>query len=1010
MYCLGVTTVLAQLPDPALDFVFPAGGQVGTMVTVQIGGRDLDDAQSLVFSHPGLQGQIDTRPPGEFETGPQPIANQFRIDIPANLVPGAYDLHVVGRFGVSTPRTFVVGRETELTDTADNHQPTTATPVSLGSVVNGRADSGAVDYYKVTAKAGQPLAIACSTQRIDSQLLPVVTVWTAEGKQIGRTTQTVDPVLPLVVPADGDYTIGIHDRIFGGGGTHAYRLRIVSGPYVVAVEPNAALPGQRATLTMHGLHLPGATNESPWKIGSTPLQQSTIQLFMPDHGDRLSVDTAQAEGEGFVYQGVGDLATLEIPIALAEQPVVSEAEPNQSPEAAQSISIPVEISGRFYPRRDQDWYVFPAKAGQRFQVRVLSHRHGVPTDAELFVQKVVKDANGQVQVTQVSTDDDFPANDQRYRQALRRGLDLSHRDPSVSFVADQDADYRVGLRDLGGSSLDDPRLIYRLVIEPQKPNFRLLAWVQRQAVDDDKKIEPAGWSIRPGGNLPVLVELTRLGGLDGAVQVTAENLPPGVTARPCVIAPGQTEATLMLSAAKEVAAWTGPIRIVGTAFVSGVSADGSATGESTIQRFARSATLMSPTANVEAARPAARAMRDLVLSVAAQDPAIAKIDLGNPDDARAVWRTSLGGKLSIPVSYTKTGTVKGELVLVPIGIPAEVKAGNVTLAADAAAGQLDLTLDSNKPVPGTYTIWLRGKVPATYARNPQAIERLVAQRQSMDVIFKQLAEETAQADTMLAEAQKVLADKAEQSTQLQNAQQSLQKSLEAVTQQLTEAQQHLASVQTLASSQGGDALVALAKQVEATTKAVHEQLEATRAPIDSLGEKIAELQSSLEASRQAVAKAEEQKKALTDKKARADEFVKGLDQRVAEAQANWGPKDLTIYLDSTPCTLEIAPTPLSASLSQSSLKLAAGQESSLDVQLERLFGFADKVTLEWEVPQGVDLKGDPVVMAADQSRGAMKIVAGAQVAKGRHSLQLRLSLQFNGVDLQQRIPVVIDIE
>ncbi len=233
-------------------------------------------------------------------------------------------------------------------------------------MVNGRADGGAVDYYKVTAKAGQPLVIACATQRIDSQLLPVVTVWTVDGKQIGRTTQTVDPVLPLVAPSDGDYLIGIHDRIFAGGGTHSYRLRILSGPYVVAVEPIAALPGQRTTLTLHGLHLPGATTESPWKIGTTPLQKSTIQLFMPDHGSLLSVDAIQPEGEGFVYQGSGDQATLEIPVALAEQPVVTEAEPNQTPDSAQQVTIPSEVSGRFYPRRDQDWYAFPARAGQAY--------------------------------------------------------------------------------------------------------------------------------------------------------------------------------------------------------------------------------------------------------------------------------------------------------------------------------------------------------------------------------------------------------------------------------------------------------------------------------------------------------------------------------------------------------------------------------------------------------------------------------------------------------------------
>ncbi len=106
---LGLTTLLllpslsvAQLPAPALDFVYPAGAQVGTTVVVEVGGRDLDEARQLVFSHPGFVGVPVTRPAGEFESGDQIVPNQFRIEVPVNLPPGKYDVRVVGRFGVST--------------------------------------------------------------------------------------------------------------------------------------------------------------------------------------------------------------------------------------------------------------------------------------------------------------------------------------------------------------------------------------------------------------------------------------------------------------------------------------------------------------------------------------------------------------------------------------------------------------------------------------------------------------------------------------------------------------------------------------------------------------------------------------------------------------------------------------------------------------------------------------------------------------------------------------------
>lgn len=1000
-----VSHAAAQLPDPSLDSIFPPGGQAGTNVAVQVAGRDLDEASTLVFSHPGLQGVVETRAAGEFESGPQLVPNQFRVSIPANVAPGVYEVRAVGRFGVSSPRAFVVGRGPEQVDSTDNHQPETATLLPLDGVANGRVEAGAVDYYKISARAGQPLVIACAAQQIESVLQPVVTIWNANRKQLSRSSQTLDPVLAFTPPADGDYFVGVHDRTFGGGATHAYRLRVLTGPYVAAIDPISAPPGTRQTFTLHGLNLPGDAKASPWKIGDTALQQTSVTLYVPareeDAPQPATLQPAMADADGFLWDDISGGSTASgVPVAYAEYPVVQETEPNQSPDASQRVSLPAEVSGRFFPRRDQDWVVFAARQGERVQVRIISHRLGLPTDPEIFIQRVTKDANGQIQLTQVSTDDDFRAGDQRYKQTLRRGLDLGHRDPSVSFTADQDADYRVGIRDLGGSSLDDPRLAWRMIIEVPRPDYRLTAWTQRQAVDDDKKIEQSGWSIRPGGNLPVLLEVNRRGGMDSPVTITAENLPPGVTAAPCVVAAGQTEGTLLLSAAREAAADTREIRIVGSALVNG----------SEVREVAEGATLTGATGNVEASRPAARAMQNLVLSVAALDPAIARIDLGNAEDPRAVFRTSVGGKLAVPVRYSRFGTVKGELVLAPLGIPAEVKAGNVTLAADAAGGQLDLNLDSAKIVPGVYAIWMRGKVPTSYARNPQLIEQLTAQRKAMDELQAQLATQVQQADSQLAEAQKASAGQAEQLARVQEAQATLQRSFQTATEQLAQTRQQLAGLQQLASQSGQAEVQQAVQAAEAATQTLVDQVNAVRPSVEAVAAKLAAYQSGIQAAQQTVAQAEQRKKELTDKSQRATEFTKALDARLTEANTNQGPKDVIVYVDSTPVTLEIVATPLAVTVPNIDVRMKAGQEQAIDVQVQRLFGFADSVTMEWELPAGVsDLKGDAVTMAADQSQAGMKLVAGPQATPGRHTLQLKMSLKFNGVDLQHRVPVVVEV-
>ena len=102
-----VSESLAQLPHGRLDWIYPPGGKTDSEFDVSIGGGDVDVADRLVFSHPGIVAHQKTTDPTEFEKA-YAIPNQFTLRIADNVPAGIYDAQAVGRFGASTPRAFQV--------------------------------------------------------------------------------------------------------------------------------------------------------------------------------------------------------------------------------------------------------------------------------------------------------------------------------------------------------------------------------------------------------------------------------------------------------------------------------------------------------------------------------------------------------------------------------------------------------------------------------------------------------------------------------------------------------------------------------------------------------------------------------------------------------------------------------------------------------------------------------------------------------------------------------------
>ena len=230
------STAHAQLPVARFDTVFPHSGKAGTEVEIAVTGPDLTDLTTLAFDAPGF-------------TATKIDALKFRVAIAPDCALGPHELRAIGRYGISTPATFIVGDAPEVLDPANNHARATALAVPVPVSINGLADFGQIDVYKFPAKAGGTIAIAVAAQSLDSQMNPTLVIRDAAGREIARAlnTRDRDAAMEFTPPADGEYFVEVFDHLFSGGAQFPYRLTLATAPNAGSQLPSANAP---ATATL----------------------------------------------------------------------------------------------------------------------------------------------------------------------------------------------------------------------------------------------------------------------------------------------------------------------------------------------------------------------------------------------------------------------------------------------------------------------------------------------------------------------------------------------------------------------------------------------------------------------------------------------------------------------------------------------------------------------------------------------------------------------------------------
>ena len=681
-FCANLTATIAllssasaELPVARLDTAFPPGGMRGTEIDLTATGADLDEASALHFTHPGITATL--KPDKHFAVTIAP-------DVPA----GIYDVRVSGLFGVSNPRTFVVGELPEIVKTKPNDKPEAALDLPPGSVVNGTVTAATADWFKFTAKAGQRVLIECAAPEIDSRLSPVLAVLDSAGRELATSPR--GGLLDFTAPAEAAYVVRLHDLAYAGGPEHFYRLTLTTGPHVDFVLPSSALPGVKTKFTFFGRNLTGGTFTSLAGPDRKPLEKLESEVAVPAAGDSRAdglPDPASAAFDGFSYRLKTAQGTANpVFISFASAPAIAEQEPNNVPPEAQKITPPCEISGQFFPAADVDSYTFDAKKGDVFWIEISSQRLGSPTKPTVLVQRDNADL-----LEIISTD----ANVGGIR------FETASNDPAGRFAVPEDGAYRLRVRDLFGGLRSDPRSTYRLAIRKESPDFRLVALVEPPPTkDDDRTAAPYSALIRGGGTIAIKVLAFRQDGFGGDIAISADGLPAGVTSYPTKILAGKNDGLLLLTASEAAARWIGPIRIIGKAHV----------GDADIAHEARAGAVRWNVPDFNNEHVQTRLTRDFALAVSGAEPAPLSVD---PVEDK-VWEVAAGAKLEIPLRITRRGEFKEALKLKGAGTPAIETLPPIDIDPAAATVTASLDLATVKIPTGTHAIYFSAQTKGKF--------------------------------------------------------------------------------------------------------------------------------------------------------------------------------------------------------------------------------------------------------------------------------------------------------
>ena len=720
----------AQLPQPDLQTIFPQGAQIGQTVEVTIGGTDLGEATGLLFSHPGIScGQIPVEATEFQPEGHKPLS--YRVSVAPEVPPGLYEVTVRTRLGLTAPRAFAVGTMPEKIHQTNN-SPETAEELPLNTVMNGHADTSAIDHYKLNLKQGQRVIIRCSAQVIDSRMDGTISIANSSGHEYKRDRDTIgrDPLLDFTAPGDDTYFLRVHDFTFAGGAQYPYRVSASDAPHIDFINPPAGAPGTTGKFKIYGRNLPGGSTGEGVRLGPEELESIEVDIPLTGQGapelPARSVHASLVPGMTWRLEANGKKSNP-VRIGFAVDPIIRGEEGQE-----QTIPVPSETHGLFDAKSDLDQYRFDARKDQPLWIECLANRIRTGSDPVLWIDQITADDKGVEQFKEIASNDDTGGT------PGGKSFPILNRDCALRFDPPADGRYRLRLHDYTGRG--GPASLYRLIVRPIAPDFDLVVTPWYAASDKDSKgVSRQAALIRRGGTTLLRVFAMRRNGFRDSITLSVAGLPPGVSCPPVILPAGRDTATLVLHGTTEAANWQGFVTVVGKA------------GET--EQTARPGTISWSIGNWDTEFTRARLSQQLPLSVTTEEKEPIIIQ-----PAQDRYEIELGGKVEIPFKLEKAMGLKGDFTIVVSGLP-HSKPPSVKVKQDAGEGKLAITFAKSnefKVEPGEWTFSLRGSGTIKYRHNLSAIEIARNEEARIAGLEKTAQEEAARAKDAIEPVRKAL--------------------------------------------------------------------------------------------------------------------------------------------------------------------------------------------------------------------------------------------------------------
>ena len=182
----------ASAQKMSVGFIFPAGGQIGTVTDIEIGGLNLNEATEVLISGDGVkaefiplkqqnkQGKAKKNTKNKFDDQSSPqLADRIgvRVTINRDATPGLRDLRLQSSKGVSNKLNFEVGQYPNIIGQSGSSLVKTTQVEKLPATLCGQIFPGEIDCFSFKAEKGMTLVASVKARTLVPYIADAVPGW-----------------------------------------------------------------------------------------------------------------------------------------------------------------------------------------------------------------------------------------------------------------------------------------------------------------------------------------------------------------------------------------------------------------------------------------------------------------------------------------------------------------------------------------------------------------------------------------------------------------------------------------------------------------------------------------------------------------------------------------------------------------------------------------------------------------------------------------------------------------